>query len=191
MSTDKSKKSGGITVVKSLILFVVIFAISYVVFRYVITRTIVDGNSMYPTLKNGDHLIVTRQIEEFERFDIVVFQSDVKTDEYIIKRVIGLPGENVYIDKNSVIYINGVELEEHYGAAVLVDGGRAAELGGVLLGEDEYFVMGDNRNRSEDSRFELIGNVNKKDIIGKVIVRIWPLDTAGYVDLYLERNPVK
>lgn len=188
---SNKKKSSGITTVKGLILFVIIFAISYVVFRYVITRTVVDGNSMYPTLHNGDSLIVTRQIRNFERFDIVVFQSDVKTDEYIIKRVIGLPGENVYIDKDSVIYINGELLEEHYGAAVLTDGGRAAEDGGVTLGDDEYFVMGDNRNRSEDSRFELIGNVNKKDIIGKVIIRIWPLDTAGYVDLYLERNPIK
>ena len=190
MSKNK-KSSGGIRTVKGLLLFVVIFAISYITFRYIITRTVVDGNSMYPTLKNGDSLIVTRQLREFERFDIVVFQSDFNTDEYIVKRVIGLPGENVYIDKDSNIYINGVYLEEHYGAAVLTDGGRAAQTGGVTLGEGEYFVMGDNRNRSEDSRFELIGNVNKKDIIGKVIVRIWPLDTAGYVDLYLERNPVK
>ncbi len=187
MSENKGKTKG-IRTVKGLFLFVVIFAVSYVTFRFIITRTVVDGNSMYPTLHNGDSLIVTRQIKEFDRFDIVVFQSDIKTDEYIIKRVIGLPYENIYIDGDSNIYIDGVLLEENYGAAVLTDGGRAAEDGGVTLSSDEYFVMGDNRNRSEDSRFEAIGNVNKKDIIGKVIIRVFPLDTFGYVDLYMDRT---
>ena len=84
---------------------------------------------------------------------------------------------NVQIDADGTIYINGQRLEESYGREVIRDPGLAAEP--ITLGEDEYFVMGDNRNNSTDSRFTTVGNIHKKDIIGRAWVRIWPLDKFG------------
>ena len=76
--------------------------------------------------------------------------------------------------------------EEDYGYEQILDPGRARL--GVTLGENEYFVMGDNRNHSEDSRFMLVGNISKDKILGKVIMRLWPLEKYGYIDLYMERT---
>ena len=84
-----------------------------------------------------------------------------------------MPGEMVQI-KNGKVYINGYELQENYGIAVMNDAGLASEP--ILLGEDEYFVLGDNRNNSQDSRFSSVGNVSRSDLIGRAWVRLWPLD---------------
>ena len=94
-------------------------------------------------------------------------------EEYYIKRVIGLPGETVQII-DGYVYINGEKLDENYGAEVMNDAGRAAEL--ITLGDDEYFVLGDNRNRSDDSRYENVENLKREKIVGRAWVRIWPLD---------------
>ena len=108
------------------------------------------------------------------RFDIVVFPvvRDGK-EEYYIKRVIGLPGETVQII-DGYVYINGEKLDENYGAEVMNDAGRAAEP--ITLGDDEYFVLGDNRNRSDDSRYENVENLKREKIVGRAWVRIWPFD---------------
>ena len=97
--------------------------------------------------------------------------------EYYIKRIIGLPGETVQIDENGNIYINGELLEENYGAETIQNPGRAAKP--ITLGDDEYFVMGDNRNNSKDSRSEEVGNVKRSQIIGRAWLRIWPLNKFG------------
>ena len=114
------------------------------------------------------------RIHDPERFDIVVFPvvRDGK-EEYYIKRVIGLPGETVQII-DGYVYINGEKLDENYGAEVMNDAGRAAEP--ITLGDDEYFVLGDNRNRSDDSRYENVENLKREKIVGRAWVRIWPLD---------------
>ena len=83
------------------------------------------------------------------------------------------------------IYINGEEIKESYGYEHILNPGRAIK--DITLGENEYFVMGDNRNHSEDSRFMLVGNVSKDDILGKAIQRVWPIDKYGYIDLYIEK----
>ena len=83
------------------------------------------------------------------------------------------------IDEEGNIYIDGEILEEDYGAEVISNPGRAAEP--VQLGEDEYFVMGDNRNNSKDSRTEEVGNIHRDDIVGRAWVRIWPLDKIGFL----------
>ena len=106
--------------------------------------------------------------------DIVVFPVVLDgKDEYFIKRVIGLPGETVQII-DGYVYINGEKLDENYGAEVMNDAGRAAEP--ITLGDDEYFVLGDNRNRSDDSRYENVENLKREKIVGRAWVRIWPLD---------------
>ena len=108
---------------------------------------------------------------EPDRFDVVVFQRDDKKSN--VKRVIGLPGEEIQI-KGGLIYINGKRLEtENQELEQVALAGLAEEP--IKLGEDEYFLLGDNRESSEDSRFANIGNVNKKQILGKVWIRISPL----------------
>lgn len=160
------------------ILFVVV--LTYVIITFVGQRTRVDGRSMMNTLSDGDNLIVEKLSYRFgdpERFDIIVFRPYENEKEYYIKRIIGLPGETVQIDEEGKIYINGEVLEENYGAETIRSAGRASEL--ITLGEDEYFVMGDNRNNSKDSRSEAVGNVNRSQIIGRAWVRIWPLSKIG------------
>ena len=90
-----------------------------------------------------------------------------------------MPGETIQI-KDSLIYVNGEVLEEHFGAEAMLMEGIAKDE--ITLGEDEYFVLGDNRNHSKDSRDELVGAVKKDQIIGKVWIRIWPLSSFGKVD---------
>ena len=111
--------------------------------------------------------------------DIVVFPYKFEENTDFIKRVIGLPGEKVRIDKEGHIYINGEVLDEHYGKAVIIDPGRAEKE--ITLGSDEYFVLGDNRNNSTDSRDPFVGNIQKSDFIGKAFLRIWPLDKICFI----------
>lgn len=160
--------------------------------KYVLARTVVDGNSMYPTLHNGDNLMIYNMTKSFDRYDIVVFNSDINGEEYLIKRIIGLPGENIKIDKEGTVYINDRPLvSDIYGADTIQDPGLADyDSGGVTLGEDQYFCMGDNRNRSEDSRFAPVGSISTDDIVGKVVLRIWPFEAFGNVDIYRERKNI-
>ena len=128
----------------------------WLVITFVGQRTEVEGASMENTLHNGDNLIVDKLSYRFhdpERFDIIVFPFQYQANTYYIKRIIGLPGETVQIMEDGSIYINGEKLEESYGREVIQPEtiGRAAEP--IVLGEDEYFVMGDNRNNSADGRY--------------------------------------
>ena len=147
--------------------------------NFVVQRIDVKGSSMETTLSNGDYLFVDKISYRFrdpERFDIIIFPFQYEEDVYFIKRIIGLPGETVQIDEGGNIYIDGEMLAESYGREVISPDtiGRAAEP--IMLGADEYFVMGDNRNNSKDSRMEIVGNIHREDIIGRAWVRIWPLD---------------
>lgn len=164
-------------IINWIVYFICLMAAVFLINTFVVQRTMVSGESMYPYLHDKDQLMMDKISYRFhdpERFDIIVFpvMRDGK-EEYYIKRVIGLPGETVQI-KDGYIYINGEQLEENYGAEVMQDGGRAEEP--VTLGADEYFVLGDNRNRSDDSRYENVGNLNRNKIVGRAWVRIWPLD---------------
>lgn len=147
--------------------------------NFVVQRIDVKGSSMETTLSNGDNLFVDKISYRFrdpERFDIIIFPFQYEEGVYYIKRIIGLPGETVQIDELGNIYIDGEVLVESYGREVISPNkiGRAAEP--IMLGADEYFVMGDNRNNSKDSRMEIVGNIHREDIIGRAWVRIWPLD---------------
>jgi len=162
------------------LLFVLLM--TYLILTYVGQRTVVSGSSMETTLQDGDSLIVDKISYRFtdpKRFDIVVFPPMYEEDTHYIKRIIGLPGETVRIDLDGNIYINDELQEESYGNEVIEDPGRAYEP--VSLGKDEYFVMGDNRNHSMDSRSELVGNVSRKDLVGRAWVRIYPFSTAGWL----------
>ena len=161
-----------------LVLIAIALSIALLFTRFIAIRSVVDGDSMNPTLINEDSVLVSRityTFSEPQRFDIVVFELRSDPDTYFIKRVIGLPGETVSI-RDGKVYINDVLLEEDvYGNAPIIMPGRAAS--SVTLGEDEYFVLGDNRNNSRDSRYADPGSILKKQLIGKVLMRVWPLSS--------------
>lgn len=183
---DKKKKKQEkeeINIVKDLIslaLYILaIVAVCWLILTYVGQRTEVSGDSMNDTLHNGDSLWIDKLSYHFkdpERFDIVVFPYEEEDDTYYIKRIIGLPGETVYIDEDGVIYINDEPLEEDYGKEVIEENHRGLAAEPVTLGDDEYFVMGDNRNNSRDSRLSDVGNIHKNKFVGKAVFRF----TGGF-----------
>ena len=137
---------------------------------------------MEPTLSNGDNLIVDKISYRFrnpERFDIIIFPYKYEKDTFFIKRIIGMPGETVWINNSGEIYINGVLLSENYGLETIKYAGLASTP--ITLGKDEYFVMGDNRNDSTDSRFDVVGPIKRKEIVGRAWVRIYPFNKFGVV----------
>lgn len=167
----------------SMILFMaVVYLFCMGLIRYVVQRSIVEGSSMHPTMEDGDSLLIDKISYRFrdpERFEIIVFRYPHGKDTYYIKRIIGLPGETVKIEDGRV-YINGELLEEAYGSELIQNAGRANQE--ITLGEDEYFVLGDNRNVSSDSRDPSVGNVSFKQIIGRVILRFYPFDRFGKLE---------
>ena len=157
--------------------FLVVIVIALLIIKYVGQRTEVVGSSMEPTLTGTDNLIVDKISYNFtdpERFDIIVFPYRDGSGLYYIKRVIGLPGETVYINDRGKVFIDGVVLEEDFSTIKSVKAGMAATP--IELGEDEYFVLGDNRDNSLDSRSWEVGLVKRDEIIGRAIMRIWPID---------------
>ena len=149
--------------------------ICFLIIKFIAVRSIVDGGSMNPLLSDGDNLIVQKvsyYFHEPERFDIIVFELKNEPGTHYIKRIVGLPGERVRV-ADGMVFINGEPLKDDvYGNAPMEKAYRAGEE--ILLGEDEYFVLGDNRNRSQDSRTVYVGNVEKKQILGKAWLRFWP-----------------
>ena len=151
----------------------------FLILHFVGQRTVVNGNSMDTTLANGQNLVMDKLSYRFhdpKRYDIIVFPYQYEENTYFIKRIIGLPGETVQI-VDGIIYIDGEALQESYGREVMKNSGLAADP--VTLGEDEYFVLGDNRNDSTDSRDPSVGKIPRDRIIGRAWVRIWPLSKIG------------
>lgn len=175
-----NKKTIGQELLELLVRIIIILVVCYLIVTFVGQRTVVSGSSMTPTLEHKDNLIVDKisyRFQDPKRFDVVVF--DYQDGRYFIKRIIGLPGETVQII-NGNVYINNVLLEEDiYGSESIVYAGRAAQP--IVIGPDEYFVLGDNRNGSKDSRVEEVGNVKQSQIQGKALLRIWPLNKIGFV----------
>jgi signal peptidase I len=158
-----------------------VLVLTLLLVKYVGQRTVVIGSSMNPTLSDGDNLIVDKisfRFRDPKRFEVVVFPYQYEEKTFYIKRVIGLPGETVQI-KDGTIYINEKPLSENYGAERIKSGGLASEP--FVLGENEYFVMGDNRNNSKDSRDPSVAAVNKKDLVGRAWLRLFPFDKIGFV----------
>lgn len=173
-------KNAGKTIIHTVIWLAAVIALSWFLITFVAQRTDVNGTSMVPTLEDGDQLIadkITYRFRDPERFDIIIFPYQYAENTYFIKRVIGLPGETVRIDEQGNIYINGEILSENYGYEQMEYAGLAAEE--IQLGEDEYFVLGDNRNVSEDSRYPDVGNIKRGDIIGRAWLRIYPFSKFG------------
>ena len=179
---EAPKKSMGREVLEMVVYILIVAALTWLLVTFVGQRTVVSGRSMNPTLENGDNLItdkISYRFSDPKRYDIVVFPfEDENGKRNFIKRIIGLPGETVQI-KDGEVYINGELLGETYGKEKMDYAGRASEP--ITLGDDEYFVLGDNRNNSEDSRHASVGNVKRSYIEGKVWLIVSPKDHFGLV----------
>nr|WP_294493516.1 signal peptidase I [uncultured Mediterraneibacter sp.] len=164
-----------------LVFIFIVVAASYLVVTFVGQRTQVSGESMETTLSDGDQLIVDKISYRFrdpKRYDIVVFPYRYEENTYYIKRIIGLPGETVQI-VDGTVYIDGQVLGEHYGNETIANPGIAADP--ITLGDDEYFVLGDNRNNSQDSRTANVGLIHRDELMGRAWVRIWPFNDFGVI----------
>ena len=177
---NEQKISWKRTLIAFGICVLVAIGIALIITTFVASHTKVDGSSMESTLEDGDDIIVEKfsyLTNEPERYDIIVFhQSD--TENYI-KRVIGLPGERIQITEGK-IYINDRAIFDAYGNTKMKDGGIAEKP--IKLGEDEYFVLGDNRNASKDSRDKAVGVIKREQIIGKAWLRVMPFKNFGKLE---------
>lgn len=164
-------------ILSQLISFTLLFILALCIVNYIGQGTKVIGRSMESTFMEGDSLFIDKLSYRFtnpERFDIVVFPfMEGENTVLYIKRVIGLPGETIQIAGDH-IYINGEILLEEFGKEAMEEGSEGIALYPYTLGEDEYFVLGDNRNLSIDSRQPQVGAIKKNMIIGKYAFRLWP-----------------
>ena len=182
-TTPSAKK-----IIKEIIIWILLIVItisaSYFITTNVFVKTSVSGTSMEPTLKEGQVVIVNKleyYIKSPKRNDVIVYKQSNKEHSYFeIKRVIGLPGETVKI-KNGIVYINDEAMKEKVKTETISNSGLAEE--GVKLDDNEYFVLGDNRNDSEDSRFAGIGNVLKNEILGKAVATEKPFSLVDSLNL--------
>lgn len=158
-------------IIKDLIPYVIIILLVVLIRTFIVTPVRVDGSSMYPTLKNGEILILKKYDHTYSRFDIVVLKYG---NERLVKRVIGLPGEHIAY-KDSKLYINDEYISEDF----LPEDLSFEDFDNILIGhnyvpENSYLVIGDNRNASVDSR--IFGFVDKKYILGVTNLRIFPFN---------------
>ncbi len=175
--------------VKSLIKFislvVVVAAVCLVIINFFYAPMLVSGDSMKPALSDDDIIIIDKSAyrdKEPERYDIIAFKYKYDYSQMYIKRVIGLPGETLYISDNVIYLLNEEtgqfeELKEYYGR--YTGEAKYPDCEEITLGEGEYFVLGDNRNDSEDSRSTGVGVVTKNLLVGKACFRVWPFESIG------------
>ena len=182
----KKERKINLSLFREIIIWVVEIAITIVVaavFTYFFgVRSTVVGPSMSPQLEDGNEVLIDRFFYKFispKSGDISAFLPNGNTNtHYYLKRVVAVPGDTVQI-KDGRVYVNGKELAEEVEAARMDDAGLAENE--ITLAEDEYFVLGDNRNNSEDSRFANIGNIKESYIIGKAWFIIAPRDKLGLI----------
>ena len=159
-------------ILKEIIPYIIEVIVVVLIRTFLITPIRVNGSSMYPTLKDKEIMILNKigkTVNGIDRFDIVV----LKEEDYLIKRVIALPGEKISC-QNGNIYINGKKLKDKYGS------GLTSDFEPIEVPKDSYFVMGDNRENSKDSRY--IGPINKKEIKGKTSFILFPFKNFGKID---------
>lgn len=166
---EKNKDSKLVGIIKELVPYVIILIVVVLIRTYLFTPILVSGSSMNPTLDGGEIMILNK-IADVDRFDVVVV--DIGTEE-IIKRVIALPGETISCE-NGIIYVNGKKQEEEYSMGITNDFDK------VILEDDEYFVLGDNRQDSLDS--EELGPMKKDQIKGTAKLVLFPFNKIGNIE---------
>ena len=184
MEKHESEKEEGIfaALLGWIVYVLVIIGLTFLIITFVGQRTVVSGSSMETTLSDGDNLIVDKLSYRFrdpERYDIIVFPYKYEERTFYIKRIIGMPGETIQI-MDGYVYINNELLESDiYGNEVMEYASLASSP--IELGEEEYFVLGDNRNHSSDSRDPSVGVLTRDDLIGRAWVRIYPFSEMGVI----------
>lgn len=163
-------------IIKEIYPYILIVLIVVLIRTFIITPVQVEGTSMVPTLKDNEILILKKYQHKYERFDIVVFNFG---KDRLIKRVIGLPGETVEY-KNNKLYINGKRIKETFKTNSKTSNFKLEDINHKKIPKGYYFVMGDNRNNSVDSR--IIGLVSEKDIQGSTNFSIFPFDKIGKIN---------
>ena len=161
--------------IKPFLPYIIIIVVVLFIKAFIVTPIKVNGESMYPTLEEGDIMILNKTAYYFnepKRFDIVVVDMP---DEYLIKRVIGLPGEHIEY-KNNTLYVDGKEIEEDFDHGK-TDDFNIEELGSVNVPEDSYLVMGDNRENSLDSRE--LGFMKTDQLLGRTSLIVLPFNRIG------------
>lgn len=173
------------TLIKTFVYIIFVFILAMLWNAFLMSPLMIVGPSMNPSLEEGDVVFINKLSYVFgdvERYDIVLFPYKYDNSRSLVKRVIGLPNEKVEI-KDGALYINDKELKEYYGIYREKSDGEKSTIyvnwGPYTLGDNEVFVLGDNRNQSDDSRSSDVGPVNIDDIIGKVSFRIWPFNSLG------------
>lgn len=169
-------------------MFVFVLVAVMLLTAFVFRHSIVEGQSMMNTLDDGDHLIISNLLYTPERGDIIVFEDySTSLKKAVVKRIIGLPGETVEVRMNEdgevIVYINGEILPEKYAFNArdcYLD--KSSFNKPITIGENEVFVMGDNRYHSTDSRDSSVGPINIDSILGKVVIRFLPFDKFGTVE---------
>ena len=164
-----------------VISLIIIFPIRF----FIIQPFYVKGASMEPSFYDNEYLIIDEisyRVEEPKRGDVIVFRYPRNPQEYFIKRIVGLPKENIQVKEGNVYIYNGYNpngfmIEEDYLKDGISTYSSHSEM--IELSEDEYYVLGDNRTSSQDSRS--FGSVNKSFIIGRVLFRGWPIDRIGLI----------
>src|SRR5437868_3439559 len=179
-----SERSAASSLFREVAEVVVLAVILYFGISFAVQAVHVEGLSMYATLEDNDYLIANKidyRLHAPQRGDIIILRPPTNNSTDFIKRIIGLPGERLLI-RSGVVYINGHKLDEPYLPEAWVNDANWPDnnSSGQVLGPNEYFVMGDNRNRSQDSRF--FGPISRDRIDGKAWFRIWPL--AQFGDIY-------
>lgn len=166
--------------------------LAYFIVYYALEKTDMVGISMETTLNDGDSIIINKFSYRFndpKRFDVIVFKQSGKEHSYYnIKRIIGLPGEKIQI-KDGVIYINGEIIQETINVEPMNNFGLAEEE--IKLEENEYFILGDNRNNSEDSRFASVGTIRRDEIVGKAFIRLKPFNFISKLNLIKDAPETK
>lgn len=178
-NTELSDRTKNTVIVLVYIVTIVIVAMIWNAFFFSPLK--VAGNSMNPSLTDGDVVIINKISGNIERYDMVVFPYKYDNRRNLIKRVIGLPGEKIEII-NGKIYVNDEKLEEYYGIYDENGEDMFKSYGPIILGDTQYFVLGDNRYNSDDSRSDNVGPVEKSDIIGRVVFRLWPFNSIGSME---------
>lgn len=165
--------------IKTILTYIAIILVVVIIRIFFVDPVRVDGTSMDTTLSDGEIMLLNKIVyrkEDIKRFDIVVIKEG---DKHIIKRVIGLPGETIEY-KDNILYINGKEIDDPY-PSTKTDDFNIEDVGHTKIPGDTYFVMGDNRSDSLDSRYPSVGVIKKEQIVGRAKLVIWPLNKFGNV----------
>lgn len=173
--SDYNEKTRAFKIFREALPYLIIIIIVILIRTFIATPVRVNGDSMYPYLKEGEVLILNKMDKSYNRFDIVVVNSN---GTKIIKRIIGMPGESIEY-KDCKLYINGEEMEDFIDNCSTEDFSLEGLYKYAIIPEEYYFVMGDNRRNSSDSRDYRVGLISKSQIEGTTSIRLYPFNRLG------------